>query len=189
MSSEQWNETKALEYLGHLAEDNPDTVLISAEKKWGLKKLLQTLNEAVDRQTGMELRSLLSMPLRVKESTIGVIQAGAEMPDRFSAADLVLLEPLAATAAMAIENSRLYEQARRDAQTKSMLLQEVNHRVGNNLSAIMGLLNLAMKRPIQQAIDYQTVLGDMQNRVSIGNPPDRYGAPRFLPRGKRIARP
>ena len=33
---------------------------------------------------------------------------------------------------------------------------------------------------------FEDQFGDTQDSVSIGNPPDRYGAPRFLPRGKRI---
>src|SRR5512139_3742624 len=38
------------------------------------------------------------------------------------------------------ENARLLEQARRDAQTKTTLLHEVNHRVKNNLASIIGLI-------------------------------------------------
>jgi GTP-binding protein HflX len=49
--NERWDETKALEYLNHFAGDNPDTVLISAWKKWGFKKLLETLNKVVNEQT------------------------------------------------------------------------------------------------------------------------------------------
>jgi GTP-binding protein HflX len=49
--NESWDEVKALEYLNHLAGDNPNTVLISAGKKWGLKKLLETLNKVVNEQT------------------------------------------------------------------------------------------------------------------------------------------
>jgi two-component sensor histidine kinase len=37
------------------------------------------------------------------------------------------------------ENARLLEQARQDAQTKTILLHEVNHRVKNNLASIIGL--------------------------------------------------
>ena len=47
----RWDETEALEYLNHLAGDKPNTVLISAGKKWGFKKLLETLNKVVDEQT------------------------------------------------------------------------------------------------------------------------------------------
>ncbi len=66
----------------------------------------------VDEITGLALRSILSIPLRVKEDVIGVIQAVDTQVNRFSTADLELLEPLAATAAIAIENARLYEKIR-----------------------------------------------------------------------------
>ncbi len=38
------------------------------------------------------------------------------------------------------ENARLLEQAQQDAQTKTTLLHEVNHRVKNNLAGIIGLI-------------------------------------------------
>jgi len=38
------------------------------------------------------------------------------------------------------KNARLLEQARQDAQTKTTLLHEVNHRVKNNLASIIGLI-------------------------------------------------
>jgi PAS domain S-box-containing protein len=68
--------------------------------------------EGVDQATGFALRSILSVPLRVKENTIGVIQAVDTEVGRFSPADLELLDPLAAAAAIAIENARLHEQAK-----------------------------------------------------------------------------
>jgi two-component sensor histidine kinase len=42
---------------------------------------------------------------------------------------------------LASENAQLLEQARQDAQTKATLLKEVNHRVKNSLSSIVGLLH------------------------------------------------
>jgi PAS domain S-box-containing protein len=66
----------------------------------------------VDQATGFALRSILSVPLRVKETIIGVLQAVDTKVGRFSSADLTLLDPLAAAAAVAIENARLHEQAR-----------------------------------------------------------------------------
>jgi len=65
----------------------------------------------VDRQTGLGLRSILSVPLRAEQNVIGVLQVMDIEADRFSPTDLGLLEPLAATAAIAIRNARLYEQA------------------------------------------------------------------------------
>jgi GTPase len=55
--NETWDEAKALTFLNHLAGDNPNTVLISAEKKWGLKKLLETLKTVVNEQTVLGFKS------------------------------------------------------------------------------------------------------------------------------------
>jgi len=66
----------------------------------------------VDEQTDLPLRSVLSAPLRVKGSTIGVIQVVDAAVDRFGPTDLALLEPLAATAAIAVENARLFQAER-----------------------------------------------------------------------------
>ena len=120
----------------------------------------------VDKKTDLPLRSILSIPLRVKKEIIGVIQVLDTKANRFDHADLTLMESLAATAAMAIENARLYEQARQDAETKATLLQEVNHRVKNNLTALVGLLYAEQryaKSKEQQA--YQTILMELTNRI------------------------
>jgi GAF domain-containing protein len=53
-----------------------------------------------------------------------------------------LAEIFSARAATAIENARLNDQAVRDAQTKATLLHELNHRVKNNLSGLIGLLSM-----------------------------------------------
>jgi PAS domain S-box-containing protein len=67
----------------------------------------------VDRETGLTLRSVLSVPLKVKAGVIGVLQVVDAEIDRFDAADLELLEPLAAAAAIAIENAQLYAETNR----------------------------------------------------------------------------
>jgi two-component sensor histidine kinase len=49
-------------------------------------------------------------------------------------------------AAMVQANAQLYEQARGDADIKAALLQELNHRVRNNLAAISGFLEMELSR-------------------------------------------
>jgi len=49
-------------------------------------------------------------------------------------------------ARMAHSNAKLYEQAREDAEIKAALLQELNHRVRNNLAAISGFLEMELVR-------------------------------------------
>jgi two-component sensor histidine kinase len=89
-----------------------------------------------------------------------------EPPRVFCADDTELLTMFATQAAIAIQNARLYEQTQQDAETKATLLREVNHRVRNNLSAIIGLLeleNLRMEEDTPAA--YQTAMQDLTNRV------------------------
>jgi PAS domain S-box-containing protein len=70
--------------------------------------------KGIDEQTGVLLRSILSVPLRAKQTVIGVLQASDTRVGHFDAADLALLESLAASAAIAIENARLYQQAQQE---------------------------------------------------------------------------
>jgi PAS domain S-box-containing protein len=67
----------------------------------------------VDQVTGLNLRSIFGIPLKIKDRVIGALQVLDTEPNRFSTADLTLLEPLAAAAASAVENARLYEEAER----------------------------------------------------------------------------
>jgi PAS domain S-box-containing protein len=77
--------------------------------------------EEVALQVGLGLRSLLAVPLRVKDAVIGVLEAVAAAPNQFTAYDLSVLEPLASSAAIAIDNARLYEQTRRDLAARSQV--------------------------------------------------------------------
>ncbi|MFP4346023.1 MAG: PAS domain S-box protein [Anaerolineales bacterium] len=79
----------------------------------------------------MEIRSLLTVPLRLREQTIGALQLVDEVPGRFGEAELSLLESLAAFAAIGIENARLYEQAQREIEKRRKMeaaLQESERR-------------------------------------------------------------
>ncbi len=59
------------------------------------------------------IKSLLGAPLVVGEVVLGVVHVGTLTPRDFGAADVELLELVAARAALAIERSRLFESERR----------------------------------------------------------------------------
>jgi two-component sensor histidine kinase/HAMP domain-containing protein len=120
----------------------------------------------LDHSMNITTRALLTIPLHVRGRVIGAIQAMDNEPSRFNVSDQAVMESLAATSAFAIENAQLYSQARDDAAARATLLREVNHRVKNNLSAIIGLLYAERRhadlkdRPI-----YQEIMQDLISRV------------------------
>ncbi|MCK4472523.1 MAG: PAS domain-containing protein, partial [Anaerolineae bacterium] len=70
--------------------------------------------KSVGQQIGLEIRSLLSIPLKVRQDVIGVLEAVDTEAGRFDATHVTSLEPLAASAAIAIENARMYKQAQQE---------------------------------------------------------------------------
>ncbi len=116
---------------------------------------------------GMEwLRAYIAAPIRVGAETVGFLNVDSSRPGQFDAEDARRLEAFANHAATAIENARLYEQARRDAETKTTLLSEVNHRVKNNLSAIVGLLYLEQSHAAwQDEVDCAEIMEDLAVRI------------------------
>jgi len=112
------------------------------------------------------LRSYVGAPIQVAGSTEGILNVNGTRSGQFGPADARRLEAFASHAATAIENARLYKQARQDAETKATLLQEVNHRVKNNLTAIIGLLYAERRRSgMEDQPTYQSLMDDLTSRV------------------------
>jgi len=85
----------------------------------------------VDDTTQFSTRSILGVPLRVKDKVIGVLEVLNKVDDKeFTQDDVEALTILAAQAAIAIENARLFQQ--------SDLLSEVVHELRTPLTSIRG---------------------------------------------------
>jgi len=112
------------------------------------------------------IRSYITVPICHQNRVLGSLRLDSQTPHRFSPADAQRLLPLANAAAIAMENTRLYEQTRQDAETKSRLLNEVNHRVKNNLSAIIGLIYAELRQfKKQERPVYAALMQDLVNHV------------------------
>ncbi|HWQ15079.1 MAG TPA: sensor domain-containing diguanylate cyclase [Roseiflexaceae bacterium] len=90
---------------------------------------LDNLTEQVMRDFGSwyfgqpehQVRSVLAVPLRVGERIIGVISTQAYAPHAYSPTDIEIFEQLAANAAIALENARLFAETRRLAITDPLM--------------------------------------------------------------------
>jgi PAS domain S-box-containing protein len=97
-------------------------------------------------------RSLLVVPLIAHNQPLGTLSLSSRRVEAFDDRDIERLQGLAGYAAIAVYNAQLYEQTRRDAETKDLLLREVNHRVKNNLNAIIGLLYVERRHAPPEAL-------------------------------------
>lgn len=122
----------------------------------------------VDQQTGLALRSMLTAPLWAKEKVIGVLQVAHTRSNRWKAADLNLLEPLAAAASTAILNARLYETAQQEIaereRAQEALRQQTLELEARNaeLDAYAHTVAHDLKNPIGVLMGYAEVLSDDQ---------------------------
>lgn len=81
----------------------------------------------VDEHTGIPIHSMLSVPLKLQERVTGVIQVVDKHAERFTFEDVRLLENLAVSAAIAIENARLYEAARQELEERKRAEDALRH--------------------------------------------------------------
>ncbi len=110
--------------------------------------------------------SEVCVPLFDRGETVGALNIEAKEA-ALTEADLQLLAALGEQVGIALGRARLYTQVREDAATKAVLLHEVNHRVKNNLSAIIGLLQLQedyIQGEVARAA-YHTLVGEVVGRI------------------------
>jgi signal transduction histidine kinase len=97
-----------------------------------------------DESTGFQTRSIIAVPMKVKDKTIGVLEAINRTDDMpFTSEDTDLLNTLSAQAAIAITNARLFQQ--------SDLISEMVHELRTPLTSIVAYSELMLRREIPPA--------------------------------------
>jgi signal transduction histidine kinase len=96
----------------------------------------------VDLVTSSRAKTILGVPLRTKEKTIGVIEAVNKLEGSFDSADQRVLEALGAQAAIAIENTRLFRQ--------SDMVAEIVHELRTPLSSLSAASHLLQRSELEE---------------------------------------
>ncbi|MGC9395192.1 MAG: GAF domain-containing protein [Anaerolineae bacterium] len=156
------NQTSALLFGKHVSLDEGIVGWVMRHKTSAIVEDAQQdsrFYSEIDLITNVTTRSLLAVPLVAKGHIIGVVEVINKVDGTFNTYDRELLEALANSAAIAIDNARLYQevidqiQVLRATQVKLIhsekmgalgrLIASISHEINNPLQSIQGCLTLA----------------------------------------------
>lgn len=127
------------------------------EKKPQIVRDVQIEEDYIGHDLAVEqgLRSMICVPLAIGDKPVGVLSCyTAEVRD-FPPDEINALETLAKQAAVSIEHAKL--------QVRNTLMQEMHHRVKNNLQQVASLLRLQMRHSTHLTLEQ--ALNDCLNRI------------------------
>jgi two-component system, sensor histidine kinase PdtaS len=101
------------------------------------------------------LCAMAAIPLQVKNRVIGVLNCYTDKPHKFTDEEIQFLTALGNHAAIAIDHAKLM--------VRSAIIQEMHHRVKNNLQQVASLLRLQMHYVGQRSVEQ--VLTESLNRI------------------------
>ena len=104
-------------------------------------------HHALHATTATTTASMLILPLVFKDAPIGVLELRDRADASFGNEDIALLQPFADAAAVAIENARLYQQARLSATLaeRNRLARELHDTIAQGLTAVTMQLDAAQR--------------------------------------------
>lgn len=101
------------------------------------------------------LKSMICVPLTMQGKSVGVLTCYTTVDHEFPPDEVKALETLAKQAALSIEHAKL--------QVRSTLMQEMHHRVKNNLQQVASLLRLQLRHSRYKSLE--EALNDTLSRI------------------------
>ena len=113
--------------------------------------------------------TLFCLPLHSARSTVGALCFRLEKDTDLGEDTLAMLQAFSDSAAMAIENAQLYQNAMFSLQTQQALVQEMHHRVRNNLQTVAALLSLQLRRAEDEpwAVELREAISRIQSIAAV----------------------
>lgn len=150
--------------LDHWVGDRSNQIVDESSRT---ELVMQVIRSGAARITELEYIDgsslLFCMPLRSARGTMGALCVRLSQGVEISDDDLGLLQAFTDSASLAIENAQLYREAQASVRTSSTLLQEMHHRVRNNLQTVAALLSLQLRET--QSPESALVLREAVSRV------------------------
>ena len=107
----------------------------------------------VDEQSGHRTRNMLDVPIRTQDRTIGVLCAVDKKEGEFDQTDIDVLNTIASTVALPIENARIngelkrsYDEVRSLNRAKERVIHHLSHELKTPVSVLDASLNLLDKK-------------------------------------------
>jgi len=118
---------------------------------------VQNEDDYIGHDLAMEqgLKSMICVPLMIQDKTVGVLSCYTGEEREFNVDEIKALETLAKQAAVSIEHAKL--------QVRSTLMQEMHHRVKNNLQQVASLLRLQIRSG--RHVSVEEALNDSLSRI------------------------